>query len=1398
MTFPHREFQQISAKDAGPLFAATKALLALVVLLAWASVPAEAQNVSTVAGGGTTHPANNICIPAGLAGIYQGNYYIRSCQQIYKVTPAGQWTLIAGASALPGFSGDGGPATSAVFGAIADVFVDGSGNVFISDSGNERVREVSAATGIINTVAGNGTPGFAGDGASATSAELFNPQGIFVDGFGNLFIADESNQRVRKVTAGIISTVAGNGTAGFSGDSSTATTAKLSNPLGVAVDGSGNIFIADANNNRIREVSSGTINTVAGTTGAGSSGDGGAATSAQLSSPVRVFVDGSGNLYISDQTNEKIREVAGGIINTVVGNGTFGFTGDGGAATSAEIASPLSLFVDGSGNIFFSSTSGIREVLHASGNIITVIGNSAFGFSGDNGPAASAQMFFPEGVAVDSFGNIFFADAGNYRIREVVASTGIIQTVAGNGTAGFSGDGGPATSAQIQPGAGLAVDSSGNIFFVDRPVAGVNNSCRIREVVAGTGSIRTVAGNGSCVYSGDGLPATSAGLGVPDGLSVDQSGRIFITQLSSPRVRMVSAVGGTITTVAGNGTVGFSGDGGPATSATLNNPTGVYANGVLFIADDGNARVRQTFVGGPISTIAGNGIPSYSGDGGPATSAEIVPLGISGDNFGDIFISGGNVIRGVTSGLIQTAAGVGYPGFSGDGGPATNAAFDNPTFTAVNSAGDLIIADTNNARIRMVGVNPGPAISSISPVSTASGTGFTLTVMGTGFVSGAVVLFDGTPLATAFVSATQLTAAVTSSSVSTAGSHDVQVANPAPGGGYSDDVTFTVYSSNPVPAIADLYPSVVAAGGSSFTLTVTGTNFVAGAVVNFNGAARATTVVNEFEVLATITTPDISTAGAYSVTVTNPAPGGGTSNASTFSVNPTGATPFLFVPVTPCRIADTRNPNGSFGGPSLPSGGTRSFPIPSSSCGIPSTAAAYSLNVTVVPGGALGYITMWPTGEAQPLVSTLNSLDGRVKANAAIVPAGKGAVSVFASDATNVILDINGYFVPTTVSSALAFYPVTPCRVADTRSASGALGGPSLVGGQTRSIPVLSACGIPSTAQAYSLNFTAIPQGSLGYLSVWPAGQAQPLVSTLNAPTGTITANAAIVPAGTGGAIDLFVTDTADMVIDVNGYFAPPGPGGLSLYTLTPCRALDSRQNAGPFSGVLNVNVTGSGCGAPGSALAYVFNATVVPLGPLGYLTLWPEGVAQPLVSTLNAIDGALTSNMAIVPAANGSVSAYASNPTQLILDTSGYFAPVTETSATQLGILGNWAGTATSTDSFGEMDTIQVSATVTQVGNSITATIVSTSSGDVPEIFTETGQLDGLAFSLPETTDGTTVTVAGTFSTNGLGMSGSGTDIGGQSTGSGTLTISSNGLLLTGTATDSDGDVVTWTLNKQ
>ena len=370
-----------------------------------------------------------------------------------------------------------------------------------------------------------------------------------------------------------------------------------------------------------------------------------------------------------------------------------------------------------------------------------------------------------------------------------------------------------------------------------------------------------------------------------------------------------------------------------------------------------------------------------------------------------------------------------------------------------------------------------------------------------------------------------------------------------------------------------------------------------------------------------------------------------------------------FVPITPCRIADTRNVAGPFGGPVLSAAETRDFPVRSSACGIPASAQAYALNVTVVPTGPLGYLTIWPAGQVQPTVSTLNSLDGRIKANAAIVPAGPdGGVSVFVSNSTHVILDINGYFVPATDPAGLAFYPLTPCRIADTRNPAGVFGGPVFSAGQTRSFPVLSsACSVPSQATAYSLNMTAVPQGPLGFLTTAPTGIPLPLVSTLNSLTGTIAANAAIVPAGTGGSIDVFATNATDVIIDINGYFAPPGAGGLSLYNLIPCRVLDTRTPAGApaVSGVRSVLVAGGSCPAPVSARAFSLNATAVPqTSSLGYLTMWSDGAPQPLVSTLNSIDGTIVSNAAIVPSTNGLIDLFASDTTHLVLDISGYFAP--------------------------------------------------------------------------------------------------------------------------------------------
>jgi len=369
---------------------------------------------------------------------------------------------------------------------------------------------------------------------------------------------------------------------------------------------------------------------------------------------------------------------------------------------------------------------------------------------------------------------------------------------------------------------------------------------------------------------------------------------------------------------------------------------------------------------------------------------------------------------------------------------------------------------------------------------------------------------------------------------------------------------------------------------------------------------------------------------------------------------------------------------------------------------VPSTAKAYSLNVTAVPKtNFLGYITVWPSDQPQPGVSMLNSTDGRVKAGAAIVPAaatGGGAISVFATDLADVVLDINGYFVDAASNpSALAFFTLPPCRVVDTRYAGGSLGPPSMVAWNLRFFPILtSSCNIPTTAQAYSLNYTAVPKFGvpIGFLSTWPttAPDAMPVpwVSTLNVPTGAVTANAAIVPAGQNGAISVLATSNSDILIDINGYFAPStSPSDLSFYTVPPCRVRDTRYTTGLFSTTpIPIDTSAAPCGIPPSAQAVVVNATVVPTPPgLGYLTLWPHGLSQPNVSTLNASDGFITANMAIVPTSSAIIDAYGSEPTQLVLDTTGYFASATAP-APNAALTGRYAFTLQGFDPNGNLVT--------------------------------------------------------------------------------------------------------------
>jgi hypothetical protein len=387
----------------------------------------------------------------------------------------------------------------------------------------------------------------------------------------------------------------------------------------------------------------------------------------------------------------------------------------------------------------------------------------------------------------------------------------------------------------------------------------------------------------------------------------------------------------------------------------------------------------------------------------------------------------------------------------------------------------------------------------------------------------------------------------------------------------------------------------------------------------------------------------------------------------------------LFVPVAPCRLVDTRvgsGKTGLFGPPVISANTTRDFPIPSGSCSIPSSAVAYSLNITAFPRGYLGYITIWPAGQHTPVASTLNSWDGRIVANAAVVPAGTaGAVSFFASDAVDLTVDITGYFIETDGSSGYRFFPMTPCRVADTRSdqgKTGPYGPPTFSAASSRVYPMpQSPCGIPSAAVAYSLNVTALTPGRLAYLTVWQTGQPMPVASVISAGKASAVASAALIPAGAGGAISVFSSDATDLIIDINGYFADASLGtGNQFYALTPCRIADTRIGQGqsgafgppafPQNTSRELDIPQSQCSVPSSVVAYSMNVTVAPRTTyLGFLSAWPSGQPFPVVSTLNSWDGNVVANAAIIPAGlRGGVTILVSDATDLWLDINGYFAP--------------------------------------------------------------------------------------------------------------------------------------------
>ncbi|MCI0340935.1 MAG: hypothetical protein L0216_07240 [Planctomycetales bacterium] len=685
----------------------------------------------------------------------------------YGVTvPAGGTATVAG-TGLAGFNGDNQPATQAQLNFPRAGVLDGSDHLFVADTLNHRIRRVDRATGFVTTVCGSGVPGNGGNGGLATSAALDSPRGLALDGSGNLTIADTENHWIRfvnrtsssvslfaaTVAPANVDRIVGTGAQGSGGDNNPAQNAQLKRPWGVALGAGGLLLIADSDNHTIRaanpgaspvsvgsvSVGAGKIDLVAGQKGKrGFVGDGGVATSAKLDTPAGVALDASGNLVVADGANGRIRVVnagassitvagvtiSGGAIATVAGgNASPGPNdGDGGAATSARLSGPEGVFVlPSTGHLLVADTghSRIRGVnVGTTGTAIAGVSIAGGAVDTVAGVVLSQlPLLLPEDVAVAG-GSVLVADAGGHRVLRLDLSTRALTVVAGNGSPGYTGDGGAAAQAALNAPASVSRDGSGRVYVSDSG----NGVVRVVNTGASSATIAGVTVPAGAIAT---IPAGGGGLTAPAGVSVDGSGNVFVADAGDHTIRRIDASSGVVTVVAGTAaTAGFAGDGGAATAARLSGPGGVSLDGSgnLVIADTGNHAVRVVNLGsatitvcgvsiaaGDIGTVAGTPpTPGYTGDNAAATSSALSsPRAAFLTPAGDLLVSdrGNHRVRRVAggTGIVTTVAGTGLAGFNSDTYPAVNAHLNSPGGIARDAAGGILLADTQNRRVRRFG-----------------------------------------------------------------------------------------------------------------------------------------------------------------------------------------------------------------------------------------------------------------------------------------------------------------------------------------------------------------------------------------------------------------------------------------------------------------------------------------------------------------------------------------------------------------------------------------------------------------------------------------------------------------------------------------------------------------------
>ncbi len=1021
----------------------------------------------------------------------------------------------------------------------------------------------------------------------------------------------------------------------------------------LASDAAGNLYFPD--DGRLRRIDGTThvITTIAGNGLTTSTGDGGLAIDASLR-PAFIVAAANGDLYVSDAANANVRKInkATGVIVTVAGTGVAGTTGDGGQATAAKLNLPYGLALDSAGLLYIADaeSSRIRRIA-ANGIITTVAGTGVAGFNGNGLQGPATQLNFAASIAFDASDNMYISDSGNNRIRKLAAATGVVSTIAGTSGSGFNGDG-AANAATLNQPQELAY-SNNFVYFADQ------SNHRIRRIGVMANSIFTIAGTGVGTSAGNGGLAANATVSYPTGVAVVGT-TVYVTDQSAT-IRAITGVGSANTMMSHFAGVGlsFAGDGGPATAAIIGHyvDVSIGLDGDLYVNDAGNSRVRRVDrTTGIITTVAGTGAGSYNGDG-PVASTNLAASSVAVDAAGNVYVAQESYayIRkvNVAAGTVTTVAGTGGQIVNGDGPAITKNV--TPSDIVIDAAGDLYIADGQHHLIRKLTIATG-ILSTIAGTGTPTNNGdgpVATTNIAVGRLAidaaGDLYVTDNTNarIRKITIATGQVTTIIGTGTTAYNGDHTGLTTNIAPTG-IAVDASGNVYMTDFVNRIVRRYDAA-----TKQVTTIAGTG-IPGSSGDGGPATSARFVTPGSVALGPLGQLYVVDQVAQRVRVmTVPVPAA--PQPPQPSQPPTQVP--AYNPVTPERLLDTRVGVGAATG-ALGAGTTLVLQITrAGTTNVPASSSAVALNVTVTEPDAPGFLTVWPCGSPQPLASNVNYVTGQTIPNLVVAKLGTGGtVCIIGQATTHVVADIDGWFSP-----SATYTPTAPERLLDTRGGVGAPAG-RLPGGTTLVLQITGAgvTNVPADATAIALNVTVTDPDAAGFLTIWPCGSPQPLASNLNYANGQTIANLVIAKLGSGGTLCISGQATTHVVADVNGWFTQTA----AFTALAPERLLDTREGVGAAAGklaagqTLTLQIAGAGMSAtPGAATAVVINVTVTDPGSGGFLTIWPCGTPQPLASNLNYTRGQTIPNLVISKlGTGGTVCIIGQGTTHIVADIGGWF----------------------------------------------------------------------------------------------------------------------------------------------